>query len=181
MPRENCSVNPTLPLLYFQSLSSSQWQLCFTCQDQLDRAPINKHYSGKMEMRCPSSGLTEDVAVRHFPNSESCVRPSGYLALAFSLGAAAAAGAALEAGSGSGAGRTEWYRLRHLHKNTTKQNTRRIKSQKGTPQSDCTQPAARAHRVLVFFTKALAVLVIRLRRTFKTERAIFNDTKSVAA
>lgn len=120
LPTENCSVNQILPLLFFQSLYLSEWQLCFSCQDQLDRAPINKHYSGEMEMRCPSSGLTEDVAIRHFPNSKSQVCPSSYLALAFCLRAGAAAGAGFEAGSGTGVPLTEWYRLRHLQKKHNK-------------------------------------------------------------
>lgn len=93
--------------MYFQSLYLSEWQLCFSCQDQLDRAPINKHYAREMEMRCPSSGLTEDVTVRHFPNSCFWVRPSSYLALAFCLRDGAAAGAGFEAGSGTGEGLIE--------------------------------------------------------------------------
>lgn len=58
-------------------------------------------------MRCPSSGLTEDVTVRHFQNSLSRVHPSLYLALAFCLRAGAATGAGFEAASGTGEGLTD--------------------------------------------------------------------------
>lgn len=70
-PTESISVNQILLPTHFQSLYSSEWQLCFSCQDRLDRAPINKHRGRKngseLPFRRPHRGF------QHFPNSKSWV------------------------------------------------------------------------------------------------------------
>lgn len=120
LPTENCWVNQILPLPHVLAVPSLEWMAAlFQLSGPIRSRPHKQTYGGEMEMRCPSSGLTEDGAVRHFPNSKSWVRASSYLALAFCLRTGGAAGADLKAGSGAGVGLTVWYRLRPLRKNTS--------------------------------------------------------------
>lgn len=120
--------------MHFHSLSLSEWQLCFSCQDRLNRSPINKHGGGEMEMSCPSSGPTEDVPFQHLPKPQILgafnERPTSYLDLAFCLRAAATAG--FGAGSGADEGLTESYRLRHLQQNMNQRQKTKTE-QKGVP------------------------------------------------
>lgn len=72
VPAESISVNK-IPLLFrLPSLLFSEWQLCFSCQYQLNLAPVNKHHGGLMEMSRPSSGPKEDDPFQQFPNPKTC-------------------------------------------------------------------------------------------------------------
>lgn len=165
LPTESISANKILLLTHFHSLYLSEWQLCFSCQDRLNRAPVNKHHGGKMEMSCPFQRPHRGRTIPTFSKFQIPgafnVRAASYLDLAFCL--RAAAGAGFEAGSGAGEGLTDSYRPRHLQQNTKKCKKRKKMFmfcwQENVVYKEDT------HRFLIFFTKALADLTILLIRT----------------
>lgn len=122
LPTESISANKILLLSHFHSLYLSEWQLCFSCQDRLNRAPVNKHHGGKMEMSCPFLRPHRGCTIPTFSKFQILgafkVRAASYLDLAFCL--RAAAGAGFEAASGAAEGLTDSYRLKHLQQNTKK-------------------------------------------------------------
>lgn len=161
--------------MHFRCPSLSEWQLCFSCQDRLNRAPINKHRGGEMETRCPSGdhhrGCTNPTFSKSPPKkplSAFDTWPTCYLDLAFCLAVGAAAGAGFAAGSGAAEGLREPYRLRHLPQN--------VKTSKEEHDINYRHDAERTaknviydgkftYMFLIFFTKALTALTILLIRT----------------
>lgn len=121
--QQSISVNKIPLLIHFPFLSLSEWQLCFSCHDQLNLAPVNKHGGAEMEMSSPSSGPHRRCTIPTFSKSQilsafSTCNKTSYFDLAFCLGAATAMDPGFGAGAGAGEDLTESYRLRHLRQNT---------------------------------------------------------------